>query len=65
MPFAPIPVTTEDFVAYLTEQFVPKLILKNYFKRQSILIVHSLLSKKDLKNTNKVLVSGILPYKKN
>ena len=34
MPFAPIPVTTEDFVTYLTENFGTEVNTKN-FKRQT------------------------------
>ena len=32
MPFAPIPVTTEDFVAYLTENFGTEINTKNLFQ---------------------------------
>ena len=32
MPFAPIPVTTEDFVTYLTENFGTEVNTKNLFQ---------------------------------
>ena len=32
MPFAPIPVTTEDLVTYLTEKFGTEVTLKNLFQ---------------------------------